>query len=322
MISSQKIVQRSRHKPLVVIVGPTGIGKTSLSLHLASQFNGEIISADSRLIYRGLNIGADKPSLADRRIVPHHLIDVCNPDQTISLGQYKRLAIKAIQHVQSHYSLPFLVGGTGQYIMALVEGWKIPEVAPDERLRSVLEKLSEAELERWLKSIDPASANRIDHRNIRRVIRALEVAFKTGKPFSEFQEKVDPGYDLFMIGITSNRETIYARIDERVDNMMASGLLEEVIRLRNQDYSRSLPSMSGLGYRQLMAYLDGDITLEEAVEKIKFDTHRLVRQQSNWFRSDDERIQWFDTGDSTYPALIAEALDNWIGGKADRLDSE
>ena len=309
-------------QPIAVIVGPTGIGKSSLSLQLANQFNGEIISADSRLIYRGMDIGTDKPSLADRQIVRHHLIDICSPNETISLGQYNRMALEALHQVQSNGSLPFLVGGTGQYIMALIEGWQIPEVAPDEDFRRELGKLSEIELDRWLRSIDPLSAGRIDYRNRRRVIRALEVTIKTGQPFSEFQKKVDPGFDLLMIGLTSNREAIYKRIDDRVDNMMANGLLEEVVQLRNQGHSRTLSSMSALGYRQLMDYLDGDCTLEEAVERIKFETHRFVRQQSNWFRPDDQRIQWFDVGQPAYTAAIVNTLSVWLGNRADPMGSQ
>jgi tRNA dimethylallyltransferase len=311
MVNS-KIDAYGRSPKMVVIVGPTGVGKTSLALQLANQFDGEIISADSRSIYRGMDIGTDKPSLVIRNNIHHHLIDICYPDQTISLGQYKKLALDAINQTLNQHSHPFLVGGTGQYIMALVEGWQIPEVAPDENLRKELGKLSEFELERWLKTVDPVSAGRIDRRNKRRVIRALEVAFKIGKPFSSFQKKEEPDLDIVMIGLTTNREAIYKRADERVDNMMASGLLEEVIGLRNQGYSRRLPAMSGLGYKQLMAYLDGECSLEEAIIRIKFETHRFIRQQSSWFRADDQRIKWFDICDSNFPQSITDMLENWF----------
>ena len=311
-----KINAHGRPKKMVVIVGPTGAGKTSLSLQLASQFNGEIISADSRLIYRGMDIGTDKPSLVIRNTIRHHLIDICYPDQTISLGQYKKLALDAISQIINQLSNPFLVGGTGQYIMALVEGWQIPEVAPDESLRKELGKLSELELERWLRSVDPVSAGRIDRRNKRRVIRALEVTFKIGQPFSSFQKKEEPNLDIYMIGLASDREAIYKRADDRVDSMMARGLLEEVIGLRNQGYSRSTPALSGLGYQQLMAYLDGECSLEESIIRIKFETHRFIRQQGSWFRANDKRIKWFDISDSNYPHLIKEMLEKWFKVKS------
>jgi tRNA dimethylallyltransferase len=259
-----------------------------------------------------MDIGTDKPSLAIRNNIRHHLIDICYPDQTISLGQYKKLALDAINQTLNQHSNPFLVGGTGQYIMALVEGWQIPEVAPDESLRKELGKLSELELERWLKSVDPVSARRIDSRNKRRVIRALEVTFKIGKPFSSFQEKEEPDLDIVMIGLTSARGAIYKRADDRVDYMMASGLLEEVIGLRNQGYTRRLPALSGLGYQQLMAYLDGECSLEEAIIRIKFETHRFIRQQSSWFRTNDKRIKWFDISDSNYPQSIMDMLEKWF----------
>ncbi len=307
-----KIKDCGSQKKLVVIVGPTGVGKSSLALQLASQINGEIISADSRSIYIGMDIGTDKPSRLIRKNIRHHLIDICYPDQTISLGEYKKLALDAINQTLNHHSIPFLVGGTGQYIMALVEGWQIPEVAPDEGLRKELGKLSELELERWLTIVDPVSAERIDRRNKRRVIRALEVTFKIGKPFSSFQRKEEPDLDIVMIGLTADREAIYKRADERVGRMMASGLLEEVIGLRNQGYTRRLPAMSGLGYQQLMAYLDGECSLEEAIIRIKFETHRFIRQQGSWFRDNDQRIKWFDIYDPDYPHSITDMLEKWF----------
>lgn len=292
----------TRHLPLLVLVGPTAVGKTALSLQLAQQFAGEIISADSRLFYRGLDIGTAKPSAAERALVPHHLIDICEPDETLTLGEYQRLAYATINEVLERGRLPILVGGTGQYVMAVVEGWGIPEVAPQPRLRERLAELGEEEAARWLQRLDPQAAENIDPRNVRRVIRALEVTLVTGRPISELQRKTPPPYDIQIIGLTRGRESLYERIDRRVEQMMADGLLAEVQALRVASYGRSLPSMSGLGYRQLYAYLEGETTLAAAVERIKFETHRFARQQATWFRQDDSRITWFNLDDLANPA--------------------
>ena len=302
------------HRPLLVLVGPTAVGKTALSLHLARRFDGEIISADSRLFYRGMDIGTAKPTPAERAAAPHHLLDLCDPDETISLGQYQRLAYRAIDDVLTRGRLPILVGGTGQYVLAVVEGWGIPEVAPRPALRAALEGLGEAELARWLAALDPAAAGRIDSRNVRRVVRALEVTLVTGRPISELQRKTPPPYDVLIIGLLMKRQSLYARIDARVDAMMAAGLLDEVRRLRDAGYSRDLPSMSGLGYRQLLAYLDGEMSLEAAVERIKFETHRFARQQATWFRRDDPRIAWFDL-ETGRAEQIVTFVEGWLGGR-------
>lgn len=291
---------------VLVILGPTAVGKTSLSLQIAQQFGGEIISADSRLFYRGMDIGTAKPSAAEQTLVPHHLIDICNPDETLTLGEYQRLAYQTIDAVLANGRLPILVGGTGQYIKAVVEGWGIPEVAPQPALRDALEALGGPELARWLQLLDPVAAEKIDARNVRRVIRALEVTLVTGKPISELQRKTPPPYNIHMIGLIRERESLYQRIDQRVDQMMASGLLAELGGLRDVGYGRSIPAMSGLGYQQLWAYLAGEMTLEESVERIKFETHRFARQQNTWFRQDDPRIDWFDmAGDGVETAVLS-----------------
>jgi tRNA dimethylallyltransferase len=287
-------LRRPGYPKLLVIVGPTGVGKTTLSLELAARFGGEIVSADSRLFYRGMDVGTDKPDPEARVQIAHHLIDICQPGETLSLGQYKRMAMSAITSVQARRRLPLLVGGTGQYVRAIVEGWQIPEIAPHTMLRDILATLDGAELHRWLSVLDPVSAANIDARNGRRVIRALEVTLVSGRPMSEMQGKVPPEFDIMMLGLHCDRETLYQRIDARVDTMLANGLINEVKGLRDQGYERDLPAMSGLGYRQVWAYLDSEMTLVEAVERIKFETHRFARQQHNWFRRDDSRIRWYD----------------------------
>lgn len=279
---------------LLVLAGPTAVGKTTLSLQLAARFKGEIISADSRLFYRGMDIGTAKPTAVEQAIAPHHLIDICDPDETLSLGAYQRLAYETIDEVLVRGHLPILVGGTGQYVMAVVQGWGIPAVPPQPALRQALAALGGAELARWLAELDPIAAERLDPRNVRRVIRALEVALVAGRPISQLQKKSPPPYDICLVGLQRERELLYGRIDARVDQMMAAGLLDEVLRLRDAGYGRDLPAMSGLGYRQLWQYLDGELTLAEAVERIKFETHRFVRHQMNWFRRQDAAITWFD----------------------------
>jgi tRNA dimethylallyltransferase len=298
--------------PFLVIVGPTAVGKTSLSLALAAQYEGEIVSADSRLHYQGMDIGTAKPAAEERAAAAHHLIDICRPDQTLSLAQYQRLAYQTIEAIHQRNRLPLLVGGTGQYVKAIVEGWGIPEVAPQKQLRKALEALPGPELARWLAALDPQAAERIDGRNIRRVIRALEVTFVTGKPITELQRKKRPSYHIKKIGLNCDRDTLYERIDQRVDKMMAAGLLDEVKALLDAGYKAALPAFSGLGYRQLLAYLAGESTLEEAVERIKFETHRFARQQHAWFRPDDPTIAWFDIQRSGWQEKIIQEVGGWL----------
>ncbi|MFQ5398639.1 MAG: tRNA (adenosine(37)-N6)-dimethylallyltransferase MiaA [Anaerolineae bacterium] len=296
---------------LLVIVGPTAAGKTAISLRLAAEFNGEIVSADSRLFYRGMDIGTAKPSAVERARIPHHLIDICEPDETVTLGQYQEMAYRVIDAVHQRGRLPILVGGTGQYVMAVVEGWGIPRVPPHPRLRQALSALGGEELGRWLRMLDPVAAGRLDLRNVRRVIRALEVALIAGRPISLLQRKTPPPYDVCLLGLRLERESLYRRIDARVDQMMAAGLVAEVERLHDAGYGRHLPAMSGLGYRQLWAYLEGELELVEAVERIKFETHRFARQQATWFREDDSRIHWFKTEENAEIAVM-EFVRQWL----------
>jgi tRNA dimethylallyltransferase len=299
------------HNSLLVLLGQTAVGKTALSLKLAKELNGEIISADSRLFYRGMDIGTAKPTAVEQAQVPHHLIDLCAPDETLTLGAYQRLAYQTIDAVLANGRLPILVGGTGQYVKAVVEGWGIPKVPPQPRLRETLAQLGGPELARWLQTLDPVAAQKHDPRNVRRVIRALEVTLVAGRPISELQRKTPPPYRICQIGLTRPREALYARIDARVDQMMADGLLAELEGLRDAGYGRSLPSMSGLGYRQLWAYLDGEMSLEDAVERIKFDTHHFARHQSNWFRLNDPTIRWFEIEDGVETAVLTH-VSRWL----------
>lgn len=285
---------------LLAIVGPTATGKTELSLRLAKHFNGEIVNADSRQVYRYLNIGTAKPTHEELSRAPHHLIDIVDPDADFGLAQYQELAYKAIGDIQLRNKLPLLVGGTGQYVWAVLEGWVIPSVAPDLEFRKSLQARAESghaeQLYKELELADPATAKRIDKRNVRRVIRALEVLQHAGEGFSGLQKKDPPDFDMLIIGLTAEREELYRRIDARVDKMIELGLIEEVKGLIRKGYSPDLPSMSGIGYRQIGQYLKDGLTLEAAVEKIKFETHRVARHQYAWFHLNDERIQWVDVG--------------------------
>ena len=282
---------------LVAIVGPTATGKSRLALYLAQTFDGEIVSADSRQVYRHMDIGTAKPSLEELSLIPHHLINIINPDENFSLAQYQEIASRTISDIQERDKLALLVGGSGQYIWSLVEGWGIPEVPPDPELRRSLEeaaKTDKDELYQQLKDVDPEAGQRIDPRNVRRVIRALEVNTNSQVPFSQLQRKQAPPFDVLIIGLTLDRTELYHRIDVRVDKMMELGLVEEVKRLVNMGYDPDLPAMSGIGYKQVAMFLRGESTLPTAIQQIKFETHRFVRQQYNWFQLTDDRIYWFD----------------------------
>jgi tRNA dimethylallyltransferase len=284
--------------PLVAIVGPTAVGKTSLSIRLAEEVGSEIISADSRQVYRGMDIGTAKATPQERARVPHHLLDVVDPDEPLSLAEFQEMAYVAVDEVLARGRIPFLVGGTGQYVMAVLEGWQVPRVPPDEDLRAELYSQAEQEgpevLHTRLQRLDPAAADHIDARNVRRVVRALEVCLLTGQPISEQQGKRPPPYRRLIIGLTLPRRQLYRHIDERVDRMLEAGLEKEVRYLVAQGYHFDLPAMSGVGYGQFAPYLAGEQKLQEVVQAIKRATRRFVRQQANWFRAGDPRIHWLD----------------------------
>lgn len=292
----------------MVIIGPTAVGKTWLSLRLAEALDAEIVSADSRQIYRGMDIGTDKATPEARARVPHHLVDIVHPDETLTLAQYQRMAFAAIDAITTRGRLPLLVGGTGQYVRAVVEGWIVPEVAPQQRLRQELDALSNIELTRWLMRLDPVAAGRIDLRNRRRVIRALEVTLVTGKPISSQQLKSPPPYRILHIGLSLPRPVLYQRVDARVDQMMAAGLVDETRRLVEQ-FGSDVPAMSGLGYAQISAHLRNEATLAEAIAGIKRETRRFVRHQANWFKPSDPLVQWFD---ASRPMQTANAVEEFV----------
>ena len=301
--------------PLIAVLGPTAVGKTAISLQLARQFDGEIISADSRQIYRGLDIGTDKIGLAERSDVAHHLIDVVAPDQILTLAEYQRLAFAAVDDIHRRGRTPILAGGTGLYVRSVLDGLGIPEVPPNLALREELDAYVAANgaeaLHARLAALDPDAAARIDYRNVRRVVRALEVCLVTGQPISVLQRATPPPWRILRIGLTRPRAALFERIDRRVDEMMARGLLAEVESLLVAGFGPELPALTGLGYRQVIQHLHGELSLEEAVEEIKRQTRRFVRQQYTWFRLDDPRIRWFDLEQARYADIVA-FLANWL----------
>lgn len=308
-MKTPSLVDSAALPSLVAIVGPTAVGKTALSLHLAEAVDGEVVSADSRQVYRGMDIGTAKATPEEQAVVPHHLIDVVDPDESLSLVQFQELSAKAIVDIHARQRVPFLVGGTGQYVMAVVEGWRAPHVPPDEALRSELYAVAETEgadaLHARLAVLDPQAASRIDARNVRRVVRALEVCIVTGRPISAQQSKKPPAYRILFIGLTMPRPDLYARIDARVDHMLALGLEDEVRRLVESGYGFELPAMSGVGYGQFAPKFAGKSSLQDVGRKIKRATRRFVRQQYNWFRLGDPRIHWFEVGaETTQEALV------------------
>ncbi len=285
--------------PLILIIGPTAVGKTELAIQLAERLpsGGEIVSADSRLFYRGMDIGTAKPTRAEQRRVPHHLIDIANPDEILSLAVFQQKAREAIAGIHIRNKIPLLVGGTGQYIRAVTEGWNPPEVKPDERLRDELGRLKDEKGIYWLHeelgTLDPVAAQKIDPRNFRRTIRALEVILTTGRKFSEQRGQSESPYRLLPIGLTRPRAELYARVDQRIEGMFANGFLDEVKHLLAQGYSPSLPTMSAIGYRECIRVVNGELNEEQAKAEIRRATRVFIRRQANWFKESDPNIKWF-----------------------------
>jgi tRNA dimethylallyltransferase len=285
---------------LVVIIGPTGVGKTELAIKLARKIDGEIISADSRYFYRGMDIGTAKPSKAELAQVPHHLIDIADPDERCSLASFQEQARRLIADIQQRGRLPMLVGGTGQYVRAVVEGWSPPAQAPDHAMRDALEawghRIGYQALYDRLAVIDPTAAKAIDPTNMRRTIRALEVIFLTGERFSTQRTKEPCPYSIAFLGLNRPRPELYQRIDQRIDAMMSNGFLDEVRGLLEKGYNPWLPSLSAIGYREMIWYLKGRLTLVEAVVCMRRSTRIYVRRQANWFKPADPSIHWLDAG--------------------------
>ncbi|MCI0820605.1 MAG: tRNA (adenosine(37)-N6)-dimethylallyltransferase MiaA [Chloroflexi bacterium] len=307
---------RTKRK-VIAIVGATATGKTALAIEVARQLRGdfEALNADSRQVYRYMDIGTAKPTAAERGALPHRLIDIVNPDEGFSLGRWLQLAKEALDEVWEQGRVPIVVGGTGQYVWALLEGWRVPRVPPQEELRREMEARPPEELLAELRRVDPESQEFIEPKNVRRVIRALEVYYATGKPLSHWRTKDAPRFETLVIGLRMAREALYERIDGRVEAMMASGFPEEVRGLVDRGYGCDLSAMSGIGYRELCAHIGGEMSLDEAVARTKTGTHRLARHQNTWFKAGDERIRWIEANDGASEAA-ARVVESWLRGEA------
>lgn len=302
--------------PLFVVAGPTAVGKTETALGLAREFDGEIVSADSRTIYRSMDIATAKPSRAEQALVPHHLIDVVEPDGELTLAEYQTLSYRAIDDIFARNKIPFLVGGTGLYVRAVVEGYNIPRVPPNMVRRMELEQIAAPELYARLQALDPEIAQTILPNNTRRMIRALEVIEATGTKMSDLQTRHPPPYPVVKIGLSLPRPLLYARVDARIDQMISNGLVDEVRRLVERGYAFDLPSMTSLGYREIGAYVRGEITLDEAVTLLKSNTRKFIRHQYNWFRPTDPQIHWFDLSVSSY-----DEIRQFVGRELQAIDT-
>ena len=308
--------------PLLAIVGPTAAGKTSLAVALGQRFSGEIINADSRQVYRHMDVGTAKPTSLERSRVPHHLLDFADPADPFSLGAFLTLARELIPEIRRRGHQPILAGGTGQYVWALVEGWQVPVVPPDPEFRA--RKLREAEaqggavLHAELRAIDPQRAGELDPRNLRRVIRALEInKYKgvpgcTGSPPSALAQAPRRPVTALILGLTMERASLYQRIDDRVDRMMEQGFLEEVVKLAGMGYTLAQGPLASPGYRELGQYLEGELCLEEAVQRTKYQTHRLARRQYTWFKPDDLRIRWLNAQDPNVDEQAAQLVEEYL----------
>jgi tRNA dimethylallyltransferase len=303
--------------PLIVILGPTAVGKTGIAIQVAENFNGEIVSADSRLLYRGMDIGTAKPTEMDRRKVPHHLIDVAAPDEEWSLAKFASSAKEIIHEIHQRGNIPFLVGGTGQYIRAIVEGWLPPPRAKDNSFREEMQKLAEKKgeeaLHQELARIDPDSANKIHPANLRRIIRTLEIHHITGVPASQQRKKEPPHYEVLQVGLSLPRAILYKRIDKRIDAMMAEGFVEEVERLLSDGCSLASPAMSAIGYKQIGLALTGENSIEDAIQEMRKLTRQFVRRQANWFKVDDPSIIWI-TVDDRVVAAVSQKVRSFLVG--------
>lgn len=286
-------------KPLAVIVGPTAVGKTDVSILVAKQLGGEIVSADSMQIYKFMNIGTAKPTPEEMKDVKHHMIDIVEPWQDYSVAQFQRQARRCIEGIHSRGRLPIVVGGTGLYINSLIYDLNFTNTVSDPRFRAELQKLARERGKEYLyerlKRVDPGTAKRLHVNDLRRVIRALEVYHRSGKPMSEYNTGMRDAalYNPVIFGLTMPRQELYRRIEKRVDRMMDEGLVDEVKGLLERGCTREMVSMQGLGYKEVIGYLEGEYSLSEAVELLKRNTRRFAKRQFTWFKRDD-RIIWMD----------------------------
>jgi tRNA dimethylallyltransferase len=306
---SPRITASLGHTPhsLVVITGPTAVGKSALALDLAQRLGGEIVSADSRQVYRYMDVGTAKPAVAERAAVPHHLVDVVYPNEPYSIAAYQEMGLRALADVSARGRAALLVGGSPHYIQALVD---LLRPAPrNSRLRAWLERTDRASpperLDTWLRALDPRAAREIDLRNRRRVLRALEVTLTTGRPFSQAGRQREPSLPAIWIGLRMERSLLHERVERRIGAMLKAEWLEEVRALLAMGYPATLPAMSATGYAELVRVLAGDLTLEDAVQHVRHATHAFIRRQETWMRA-ERRIHWLDAAEAE--RLLPRAL--------------
>lgn len=308
-----------KKNPIIVIVGPTASGKTEVSIKLAKRLNGEIISADSRQFYQYMDIGTAKPTNQELMMVPHHLINVAHPSSPWSLAAFQESARKSIDEIYSRGKVPFIVGGTGQYIWGLIEGWMVPSQPTNQRLRNCLEdwavELGPSGIHSILEKLDPEGAKIVQPENVRRTVRALEVIFSSGQRFSDQRLKNPPDLDFIILGIAWDRPTLYQKVDLRIEIMMNTGLVEEVRSLLDSGLDPQTSAMSAIGYREIVGYLSGKHSLDEAVILMKRNTRQYIRRQANWFKLVDPRITWFPAGDR-----LAERMEAYIKTETEKMN--
>ena len=311
-------------RPLVVLLGPTAVGKSQIALHLAQALGTDILTADSRQVYRGMDIGTEKPDATDRRTVPHRLIDLVEPDQPFNVGMYRRAALEEINRVHRTGRLPFVVGGTGLYIRALTRGlWDGPSA--DWTVRTFLmkeaERLGSSKLHARLTKVDPDLAERLHPNDTVKIIRGLEVYHVLGKPLSvehqthRFEDSV---FSPLLIGLQRNRQALYQRIDARIESEISRGLVKETEGLLQRGYGRHLSSMKGLGYRQMAGFLAAEYDFDEAIRRLKRDTRRFAKRQMTWFRK-EPHIEWLNVNEESSSEHIAEEIFERVQGYQSRL---
>lgn len=304
--------------PVVVILGATATGKSGLALRLAPFFNGEIVSSDSRYLYRGMDVGTAKPSGEELGLVPHHLVDILDPEDNYSLAQFLDDAFAAIEEVGSRSRLPIVAGGTPLYLRALYEGWRVPRVPPDLAFRDAMEAVEQEELYRRVIQVDPASAERIGPANRRRLIRALEVHRGAGQAMSDLEGKDPPPYRFLRLGLRMDRETLYGRVDERVEWMFANGLLDEARALIERGVPAGSAAMSAIGYPEAFEVVRGEISLDEAIQRTRFATHRYVRHQATWFRRFKD-VVWLDSASADLDSRATDLVRQFLRDQAGEI---
>lgn len=301
---------------MFAVVGATATGKTALGIALATHFNGEVVNADSRLFYRGMDIGTAKPSPSERRDVPHHLVDILDPQASYSLSEFLKTATEAITDINLRGKIPVVVGGSGQYMWGLLEGWRVPEIAPNPALRAKLQNQLESEgiesLQDRLRETGARGIERVETLNPRRLIRAIERAVATGDAMGGASKSDSPPFDALVIGLKAPREVLHARVECRIDQMLDAGWQEEVRKLRQSGVNREMPSMSAIGYRQLFDFIENRESWEKVREAILIGNRRLIGAQHNWFKPSDARISWFDITVDDFVGDINRTVRHWL----------